>query len=180
MASAIATRYARALADAVLSASELDARAAASELRGFAEMVSGSQELGNVMKSPAVSQVKKRAVVNRLATTLNVSRLVRNFLFVVIDHRRTSLFSQIAEAFESVLDERLGVVRAQVTGAVTLSAEEQSNLQAELSRVAGKQVRCEFSVDPELIGGVTARIGSTLYDGSVRSQLQNLRERLTA
>ena len=180
MASAIATRYANALADAVFVDKGADARAAASELRSYAEAVAGSPELSVAMNSPAVSQSKKRAVTERIAGTLAISKLIRNFLFVVIDHRRTPLLGQIAEAFESVLDERTGVVRAQVTGATELTPDEQAKVQAELSRVAGKQVRCEFSVDSALIGGVTARIGSTVYDGSVRSRLQGLRERLTA
>jgi len=105
---------------------------------------------------------------------------VRNFLFVVIDRRRADLLGEMAAAFEAALDERLGVVRVEVRSAVPLDTGQQAALGQELSKVANKQVRCEFFVDPLLIGGVVARMGSTVYDGSVRTQLETLRERLTA
>ena len=178
---AVAGRYARALVNAVLAeGAGLDPRQAVSQLRSFADLVRGSSELHNVMVSPVVSSAKKRAVADRLSGSLGLSSIVRNFLFVIVDHRRTAMLSQIADAFESALDERMGVVRAQVTSAAPLAADQVQQLQAELTRVAGKQVRCEFGVDPSLIGGVVARIGSTVYDGSVRSELHKLRERLTA
>jgi F-type H+-transporting ATPase subunit delta len=90
------------------------------------------------------------------------------------------MLHEIADAFDLAIDERLGVVRAEVTSAEPLDNAQRDRIQEELTRVAGKQARCEFSVNPDLIGGVVARIGSTVYDGSVRSQLENLRERLIA
>ena len=181
MPQAIAIRYARALADAVLApGSELDPRQALAELRTFNDMVRQSPELRNVLLSPAVSNTKKRAVAGRFADSLPLNRLIRNFLYVIIDRRRSGILDQIAEAFETALDERLGIVRADVKSAAPLSDHQQSDLQQELSRVSGKQVRCDFSIDPALIGGVVARIGSTVYDGSVRSQLETLREQLVA
>lgn len=179
MPAALSNRYARALVDAVLApGSDLDPRDAGRQLTEFADMVRTSPELRNVLVSPAVSAQKKRAVISRFAESLPLSRLIRNFLFVLIDRRRAGMLAEIAKAFEGALDERLGVVRAEVASAAPLDDEQRNNLQGELSRVAGKQVRCEFSINSELIGGVVARIGSTVYDGSVRSQLQRLRERL--
>lgn len=181
MPQAVSIRYARALADAVMAPeSGLDPKAALAELQGFASMVAESTELRNVLLSPAVSNTKKRAVVARFAESLPLARLIRNFLYIVIDRRRADLLNDIAEAFEAALDERLGVVRADVKSAAPLNDRQQLELQQELSRVSGKQVRCDFSTDPELIGGVVARIGSTVYDGSVRTQLEGLRERLVA
>jgi F-type H+-transporting ATPase subunit delta len=119
-------------------------------------------------------------VVQRFAETMPLSNPVRNFLYVVIDRRRTGNLNEIADAFELALDERMGILRAEVTSAAPLDETQQAALQQQLSRVSGKQVRCEFKIDPALIGGVTARIGSTVYDGSVRTQLQNMRERLVA
>jgi F-type H+-transporting ATPase subunit delta len=178
---AVATRYASALADAVLAAgSGLEPRRALEELRTFETMMSGSVELRNVILSPAVSVARKRAVVSRFAEAIPLSRLVRNFLFVMIDRRRADALSEIADAFQNALDERLGIVRAAVTSAAPLNDRQQTELQQTLSRVAGRQVRCEFDTDPELIGGVVARIGSTVYDGSVRTQLETLRERLVS
>jgi F-type H+-transporting ATPase subunit delta len=181
MPSAISTRYAKALADAVLApASHTEPAQALTELRAFEQMVDSSPELRNVLLSPAVPTVRKRAVIARLAPAVPLSPLVRNFLFVVIDRRRGGLLGEMAAAFESALDERTGIVRVEVRSAVPLDASQQAALGQELSKIANKQVRCEFFVDPTLIGGVVARMGSTLYDGSVRTQLDTLRERLTA
>jgi F-type H+-transporting ATPase subunit delta len=181
MRSALATRYAKALADAVLAqGSRTDPRQALTELRMFEEMVKSSPELRNVLMSPAVPTVRKRAVVARFASGIPLSPLVRNFLYVVIDRRRGDLFGELGAAFEAALDERTGVVRAEVHSAVPLTDEQRRAVGAELSRVANRQVRCEFYTDPALIGGVVARMGSTVYDGSVRTQLETLRERLVS
>jgi F-type H+-transporting ATPase subunit delta len=181
MRDAVANRFAQALADAVLApGSGLEGRQAAGELRAFEELVRSSPELRHVMLSPAVTNSRKRALVSRFAATLAPSRLVRNFLYVIVDRRRADLLGEIATAFETVLDERLGYVRAEVASAAPLSPAQQADLQRALSDVAGKNVRCAFSVDPELIGGVVARIGSKVYDGSVRTQLQSLGQRLVS
>ncbi len=181
MAGAVASRYAKALADAVLApSSRTDSRQALSELHTFEQMVKSSPELRTVLMSPAVPISRKRAVVGRFATSVPLSPLVRNFLFVVIDRRRSDLLGEMAQAFEAALDERMGVVRAEVQSAAPLNESQRAVLQQELSRLANKEVRCDFDIDPSLIGGVVARIGSTVYDGSVRTQLETLRERLVA
>lgn len=181
MAHALASRYAQALADAVFApGSSVDARQTASELRSFESLVKSSHELRNVLLSPAVPTARKRAVVRRIGDASGFSSIVRNFLYVMIDRRRTDLLGEAAEAFETAIDERLGFVRAKVASAAPLPERQQAAVQEALSEVAGKQVRCDFSVDPSLIGGVVARIGSTVYDGSVRSQLDTLRQRLVS
>jgi F-type H+-transporting ATPase subunit delta len=181
MRSAVATRYARALVDAIFGAQvRMDPRGALAELRTFEAMVKASPELRNVLLSPAVSIARKRAVVARFAPLLPLSPLVRNFLSVVVDRRRADILAEIADAFEIALDERMGLVRAEVRSAAPLTDRQRADLERELSHVAGKQVRCDFRVDPSLIGGVIARIGSTVYDGSVRTQLESLRERLVS
>ena len=181
MAHALASRYAQALADAVLApGSTVDARQTVNELRSFEALVHASPELHHVLLSPAVPTARKRAVVARLAEGTGLSRIVRNFVFVMIDRRRTDLVPEVIEAFETTMDERLGFVRARVASAAPLSEREQAELQQALSQVAGKQVRCDFAVDESLIGGVVARIGSTVYDGSVRTQLDSLRQRLVS
>jgi F-type H+-transporting ATPase subunit delta len=181
MALAVASRYARALVDLVLRpGAGLEPHAAIDQIRGIETAIRSSAELRNVLLSPAVAPARKRAVIARLAASLGIAPLVRNFLFVVIDHRRTDLLDEIREAFETLVDERLGVVRADVTSARTLSPGQQRELQEQLSRLTGKQVRMEYAVDPNLLGGVSARIGSTIYDGSVRGQLDGLRRRLVS
>jgi F-type H+-transporting ATPase subunit delta len=109
---------------------------------------------------------------------VGVSDLVRRFLIVVVDHRRVALLGDISEAFETVMDERLGVVRADVSSARDLTPAQRTEVIAELARITGKNARARFSIQEDLIGGVTARIGSTVYDGSVRGQLEVLRQQL--
>jgi F-type H+-transporting ATPase subunit delta len=119
-------------------------------------------------------------VVGRIGETLGLARLVQNFLYVVVNHRRIELLDQIRAAFEALVDERLGVVRADVFSAGELAGDQQKAIAAQLTRLSGKRVRAEFAIDGRLIGGVTARIGSTIYDGSVRGQLEALRRKMTA
>lgn len=181
MPGAVSNRYAQALADAVLSpSSPVEGPQAAAELRDFRAMMKQSADLRNVLLSPAVSLNRKRAVVARIASLMPLSTLVRNFLFVLIDRRRTDLIDEILVAFESALDERLGFVRVEVSSARPLSEARKRDLEAALSKVAGRAVRCQFKADPTLLGGVVARIGSTVYDGSVRTQLERLRQRLVS
>ena len=181
MPGAVAYRYAQALADAVLApGAGLDPREAARQLRSFGELVKQSTELKTVLLSPAVANSKKRAVVESLTSSAGLNHLVKNFLFILVDRRRAGLLDELADAFESALDERLGLLRAEVTSAMPLNERQQVELQQALSQVGGKQVRCDFKVDPGLIGGVIARIGSTVYDGSVRTQMESLRQRLVS
>ncbi|MDX2151442.1 MAG: ATP synthase F1 subunit delta [Bryobacteraceae bacterium] len=181
MSTAIASRYARALVDIALDPKNaLDAGAAATQLIAFEETLDASHELQTVLESPAVKGSKKRGVVGRIAEQLGMPQLLRNFLYVVIDHRRIAQLSDIRQSYQTLLDERMGVVRAEVTTAAPLDEGQRADAAQYLSRVAGKQVRCEFTVDPSLLGGMTARIGSTIYDGSVRGQLGSLRRRLAA
>ena len=124
MASAVANRYARALADLVLApGSPLKAEDAVAQLKSVEQMIAGSWELKNALLTPAIQASRKRAVMAKLGAELQVSQLVRNFIFVVIDHRRIAIISEIREAFELIVDERLGFVRAEVTSASALGAE---------------------------------------------------------
>ena len=179
MRSALASRYAKALVDVVLApASGVDPAAALAQLRGIEQVIEASPELRTALLSPAVSPARKRTVVSKLLQPLGLSKQVRNFLFVVIDHRRVDVFSSIVDAFEAQLDEHLGFVRADVWTARPLAEPQQANLEREISRVAGKKAKLKFSTNPALIAGVVARIGSTVYDGSVRGQLDKMRAML--
>jgi F-type H+-transporting ATPase subunit delta len=179
MLSVVAKRYARALGDVVaLPGSGADAAKALAELRAVEQIVSGSPDLRNALLSPAVAPSRKRAVIARLTEPMGVTKAVRNFLFVVIDHRRVHEFSSIVDAFEALLDERLGYVRADVASAHELTQPQRAGLEAQLSRLAGKQAKVRFTTDPALVAGVVARVGSTVYDGSVRGQLERLRSTL--
>jgi len=180
MASAVASRYARALVDVITaSGSPLAPEEAVAQVRAVAEMIAGSTELRMALLTPAISNSRKREVMARLLDQMSVSGLVRNFIYVIIDHRRIGMMSEISEAFELLMDERLGFVRAEVRSASALDVRRTASLESELSRLTGKRMRLRFAVDSGLLGGVLARIGSTVYDGSIRGQLQQLRRELT-
>src|SRR5215469_6312878 len=178
---AVSARYADALADVVTAAgSAVRAQDALAELRAFADTLHSSADLYNALTSPAIPITRKKAVVGRIAEDLQLSRVTRNFLFVLIDHRRIPALTEILQSFEVVLDERLGFVRAEVASPRELNNEQRASLNATLERLTGKRIRMQFKIDESLIGGVVARIGSTVYDGSVRGQLQSLERRLAA
>ena len=178
--SAVISRYVEALADVVTgSRSTIRPEDALQQLRTFQEVFSSSLELRNALSSPSVPAGRKRAVVLRIADSLGLSQTIRNFLFVLIDHRRIPELPQIVPAFDLVLDQRLGFERAEVASARELTDAQRATLNGKLERLTGKRIRMRFTVDESLIGGVVARLGSTVYDGSLRSQLHGLERRLT-
>jgi F-type H+-transporting ATPase subunit delta len=178
---AVVNRYGSALVDVVLSPdSGVQPADALEQLKAFEAVVRESPELRTILASPAVSTQRKRALIRRLADRIGASRVVRNFLLVLSDHRRAAALSEVIDAFDVLLDERLGYVRAEVRSASELTAEEREQLTQRLGRIAGSKVRLKFEIDPNLIGGVIAKIGSTVYDGSVRGQLADLRARLSS
>jgi F-type H+-transporting ATPase subunit delta len=179
MSQLVASRYARALVDLVTRpGATVDARVVAAQLETVEQVLQTSPELNQVLLSPAVNASKKRAVLERIGQSAGFSRLVLNFLNVLIDHRRINIFRDVRASFEQQLDERRGVVRVDVTSARPLGAQQQESLTKGLADFTGQQVRSTFAVDEELIGGVVTRIGSTIFDGSVRGQLEGLRRRL--
>jgi F-type H+-transporting ATPase subunit delta len=181
MLSVVSARYARALVDVVTGpGSSIDATKVLSQLRAVQELVHGSTVLHNALNSPAVAPSRKRSVMRRLMEPMGVLDQVRNFVYVVIDHRRAHDFASIVDAFETLLDERLGFVGAEIRSATPLTDAQRAKLEAQVSRLAGKKAKLKFSSDPSLLGGVVARVGSTVYDGSVRGQLEKLRTRLGA
>jgi F-type H+-transporting ATPase subunit delta len=178
--SAVAKRYASALADVVSAAdSALKPDAAMQELRALEAALNTSAELKNALTSPAVPATRKRAVVGRIGDALHTSPIVRNFMYVLIDHRRISSLTAILHSFELIMDERLGFARAEVSSARDLTEAQRGALNARLEQLTGKRIRMQFAIDESLIGGAVARIGSTVYDGSVRGQLHSLGRRLS-
>ncbi len=177
---AVAARYARALADVAF-----DPKAASggvdvlrAQLRSFGEAWTTSADLRNVLTNPAVPPARKRALLERLGQPLGLNRIALNFLFVLVDHRRIGLFDQVLASFDAIVDERLGIVRADVATPAALNDSERQLMEQALRSLTGKQVRVHYEVDPSLIGGAVTRIGSTVYDGSVREQLRLLKEQL--
>jgi F-type H+-transporting ATPase subunit delta len=178
MLSVAASRYARALVDVVTAAgSNIDPARVLTELREIEAVITSSTAIQNALLSPAVPPARKRAVMARLMPQ-GVIPQVRNFVFVVIDHRRIQEFASIVEAFEVFLDERLGFIRADVSSAQALTEIQRGELEMELSRLSGKKAKLRFATDPALLAGVVARVGSVVYDGSVRGQLVRMRAKL--
>lgn len=181
MISALGRRYAKALVDVITApGSSLDPNQALTQLRAADALIQSSQPLHNALLSPAVSPSRKRAVIAKLLGPMAIAPAVRNFVFVVIDHRRVHEFSSIVEAFDRLIDERLGFVRGDVSSAFALTDTQRASLESQLSRLSGKKAKLEYAVDPTLIGGVIARVGAKVYDGSVRGQLEKLRGKLAA
>lgn len=138
-----------------------------------------SSELRRVWESPAVSPEQKRAVLDAIVRQIGASKPIRNFVAVLIDHRRIAMLEDVAKQFDSELNSQLGLAEAKISSARPLSADGKQQLESQLERLTGKKIRAHYSSDPELLGGVVVRVGSTIYDGSVRGQLEKMKQELS-
>jgi F-type H+-transporting ATPase subunit delta len=173
-----ALRYARALFD--VSVKEADIQQVGRELTRFTAMVSSHEGLSRALANPAVPAPRKRAVVEQLLSRGKVSPVLSKLLLMLADRDRLVLLPEMTAAYEQRLMEHANVVRAELTTALALPADRVSALQQGLASLSGRQVQLETRVDPSIIGGAVARIGSTVYDGSVTTQLQKMKERLVS
>lgn len=180
MALALANRYILALAEVVTkTGSTVTGEAALGQLNDFQRTLKGSEELSNILESPAVTPADKRKLTTLVAERLGMSVIVRNFLYVVIDHRRVTLLDEMIDALQSWIDSRDNVARIIITAAQPMPEKQKENLILKFGQITGCTVSAEFTVAPELVGGVTVRFGSTIFDGSLRSQLHNLNHALS-
>ncbi len=175
--SAIASRYARALAD-VVSDRKLNAEAVTAGLDATAQVFDESQELRTLFDNPAVPAEQKLKLVDALASRLNISHEVRNFLAILIEKGRIGAIDDIAQQFKTEINERLGFAEAEVVSARELGSDERAQLEQQVAAVTGKKVRARYRKDASLLGGVMIRVGSTVYDGSVRGQLERMKTAL--
>ncbi len=176
MNGALAQRYAAALADVAME--QKNAETVRRDLAAFAEMFIASPDLRNALESPAVNEDAKEKVVVKIAERMGLGEAVRNLVHLIVRHRRTEMLQEIVEAFGEELNARLGIAEAEVTTARELSAQEKNELTAALERRTGKKIEARFVQNQALLGGAVVRVGSTVYDGSVREQLTRLREQL--
>lgn len=174
----VARRYAAALADVVIANGE--ERAAQEELIEWEKMTENSPLLKEAFANPTIAYEQKRNLLEELISRTKVRATTANFLRVLVKNQRLVDLPEINKRFAYVLDERAGVVAAQVTTARPVSEEAQRLLLEKLRAVTGRKVRLSFATDESVIGGLVTRIGSTVYDGSVRTQLEELRAKLTA
>jgi len=171
-------QYANAVADIALAQGASEP--AAKQLESFAAAYEESAELRTFLASPAVSVEAKHEVLEKISNRLGASKIIRNFLFVIADHRRTQLIPEIVATFQQVLRQRQGMAEAEISSAVELTSAQKKELAATLARVTGKKIEPKYSLDPALLGGAVVRIGDTIYDGSLRSRLNEMRARLAS
>jgi F-type H+-transporting ATPase subunit delta len=172
----VARRYASALADVALERGE--AREVQEELVAWEKMFQASPMLPEVFRNPTIALDKKRAVLNRLIERAKPRPTTANFLKVLLQNQRLTELGEINQKFTEILDLRAGMVAAIVTTARSVPENAQQQLHAKLLSLTGKRVRIDFTTDPDLIGGLVTRIGSTVYDGSVRNHLQLIKEKM--
>jgi F-type H+-transporting ATPase subunit delta len=173
--SVVAIRYAKALMDVLYPEK---AEAGAEQLRSFAALLAEQSDAKKIFENPAISAHNRKGLLREISEALEFDRHVASFADILIERNRLGLLDEIIRVYQRLLDERFGLVRAVITTAQPLDAVQRAELAAKLESMTGKQVRMEMEVDPSLIGGVVARLGSTIYDGSVRQQLQTFKRRL--
>lgn len=172
----VARRYALALADVVEKSP--DSEIIKSELKQWETLMDANADLTNAFRNPAIAHANKEKVLEGLIEKAKPSRTTANFLRVLLRNGRLTDLGQINDKFASVLEERSGALAAKIISARPLSAEEQAELKNNLSKLTGKNVSLNFDIDQNIIGGVVTKIGSTVYDGSVKTQLENLKEQM--
>jgi F-type H+-transporting ATPase subunit delta len=174
---AVASRYARALVDVVMQ-QKIDPSVALQQVNSIVATIKESPDLRKVWEAPDIPAAQKRNLLDAIGQQVGLLRTIRNFFAVLIDHQRIAMVEKIARQFEVELDTELGFAEAQVTSARQLSDAEKRELESRVATMTGKKVRARYAANPELLGGVMVQVGSTIYDGTVRGQLQKLRQQL--
>lgn len=172
----VARRYATALADVVIKSG--DTNTVKTELAAWADMFAGSNELRTVLGNPSIQSGAKEGVLAKLLEKMKPSKTTANFLRVMLQNGRLTEIVEVNERFAAILAERSGIVKAEVISARELPANEKSQFEKQLEKLTGKDMQITYTVDENIIGGVVTRVGSTVYDGSVKTKLDNLREQL--
>jgi F-type H+-transporting ATPase subunit delta len=175
----VTSTYARAFVDVVFKR-RLDAVRTARELYSLAQLMSSSKPLREVWEAPSIPPKQKRGLLDAIVAREEISREVRNFIAVLIDHRRMAFLGAIVREFEQEMDRRLGFAEAEIISARELGDAERRTLESQMEKVTAKKVRARYSQDASLRGGAVIKVGSTIYDGSVKGQLERIREQLVS
>src|SRR5215469_5329235 len=176
---AFASRYARAFLEVVTS-THLDADAIDRQLADFEATWDDSRELQLFFENPAIPAIRKVAFLDKLNARLAMPKELRNLLAVLINHDRIGHLHEVAKSYRVQMQEQLGIRQAEITTARDLTDEERKALVDGAGKLAGGRVEANFKVDQSILGGAVVRIGSTVYDGSVRGRLERLKETLVA
>jgi F-type H+-transporting ATPase subunit delta len=175
--SVLSLRYAHAFAS-VADSSNLDTTAAQQQLDDFSKTFAGSRELREVLMNPSIPNEQKLKVLDAIAGRIGMFPQVRNFVAVIMDHHRLAELDEILAEYHAVADEQSHVAEAEITSAHPLNDQDRRELETHVTKLAGGRVRATYHQDATLLGGAVVRIGSTVYDGSIRAQLQQLKQRL--
>jgi len=176
---AFSARYATAFLDVVMGAG-LDTGAIDRQLSDFLATWNGSSELRAFFTNPAIAAAQKVAFLDTLNSRMGMQKELRNLIAVLIDNGRIGHVAEVAQVYRRQLQERLGIYPAEIVTARELSPEERESLLAGIARLAGGRIEPSFKLDRAILGGTVVRIGSTVYDGSVRGRLERLKEKLMA
>lgn len=181
---AIAAPYARAFTDVVFEA-HLNAGEVNRQLDDFVATWHGSADLREVFLDPSFPVEQKVAILDllnsdKLNTRLEMSVQVRNFIAVLIQHNRLNVLDEILDEYRKEVNRRLGISEVQVTTARLLEADERQGIEQKVAALTGTQVQATYHEDKSLLGGVVVRVGSTVYDGSVKGKLDRLKEQLVS
>ena len=177
--SVLALRYAHAFAS-VTSSKNLDTSAVQQQLNDFNDALAESRALREVLANPAIPSDEKLKVLDAISSRVNMLPQVRNFLAVIMDNQRLSELREIVAEYHAVVDEQSGMAEAEITSAHPLNDQDRAELESQVAKLAGGRVRTTYRQDETLLGGAVVRIGSTVYDGSIRAQLQQLKQKLVS
>ena len=172
----VARRYAAALADVVTKTNETES--VKTELKTWEEIINSNDDLQAAFRNPAIAHADKEKVLDNLIAKTQPTKTTANFLRVLLRNDRLTEIKEINERFAGVLEERSGVVTAEITSARPLSENEKAEMKTNLEKLTGKKIKLNFATDESLIGGVVTRLGSTVYDGSVKTQLEELKQQM--
>ncbi|HEX4578058.1 MAG TPA: ATP synthase F1 subunit delta [Edaphobacter sp.] len=175
--SVLSLRYAHAFAS-VAASSHLDTTAAQQQLNDFSKTFAGSHELREVLMDPSIPNEQKLKVLDAIAARIGMFPQVRNFLAVIMEHQRLGELDEILAEYHAIADEQSHLTEAEIISAHPLNDQDRADLEAQVAKLAGGRVRATYHQDATLLGGAVVRIGSTVYDGSIRTQLQQLKQRL--
>jgi F-type H+-transporting ATPase subunit delta len=176
---AFVARYATAFLE-VVTAAKLDTIAIDKQFSDFLATWDGSPELREFFVNPAISAIQKVGFLDKLNARLGLRKELRNLLAVLIDNGRIGAVSEVAQAYRKLLQQQLGIRQAEIVTARELGTAERNALVAEIGKLAGSRIEASFKLDAAILGGTVVRIGSTVYDGSVRGRLDRLKEALMA
>jgi F-type H+-transporting ATPase subunit delta len=173
---AVDLRYARALA-AVVADQKLDIAAVQGELGDFAATLAAAADLREVLQNPSIPEPQKLRLLDAIAARAKMSKVVRNFIALLARHERLHELGEMTADFAALVDEESHVTDAEIVSARPLDAAGRKLLEKQIAGLTGgRKVRATYSEDASLLGGAVVRIGSTVYDGSVRAQLRQLRQ----